>query len=188
MRSLVMRHNESDAPFVAGAGMPECPPSPGAGKEGTMSELKERIEKAIDNAVQYNLGRRPSLRDEIVKSVAEAVMNIINTPAPKHSPLPWGGVDANGDALAVIKDSAGEHVGHTYKGKGQPAEANRDLILKAVNSHEQAVKLARDLKSAARTELDNYGVELFVDMPRIRVSRLYREADAFLRAAGEVDQ
>jgi hypothetical protein len=192
MRSLAMRHNESDAPFVAGAGMPECPPSPGAGKEGTMSELKERIEKAIDNAVQYNLGRRPSLRDEIVKSVAEAVMNIINTPAPKHSPLPWGGVDANGDALAVIKDSAGEHVGHTYKGKGQPAEANRDLILKAVNAHEQAVRLARMvfdwMPSGRNMSIDDFRIKYELANSAACERLMTDTAKAILRSAGEVDQ
>jgi hypothetical protein len=140
MRSLAMRHNESDAPFVAGAGMPECPPSPGAGKEGTMSDLKERIEKAIDNAVQYNLGRRPSLRDEIVKSVAEAVMNIVNQPAPKHSPLPWRVGDNGFDIIAADGFKVCEEYEGTIKGIDK---ANSSLQVKAVNSHEQAVKLAK---------------------------------------------
>jgi hypothetical protein len=150
-----------------------------------MSDLKERIEKVL----------RESLATEgwYLSEVAVKIVAAIDPPAvPKHSPLPWGGVDANGDALAVIKDSAGEHVGHTYKGKGQPAEANRDLILKAVNSHEQAVKLAKMvfdwMPSGRNMSIDDFRIKYEL-ANSLACERLMTDtAKAILRASGEVDQ
>jgi hypothetical protein len=104
-----------------------------------MSDLKERIEKAARAALGNSLCTCERCREH-TDAVIKAVLAAIDQPsAPKPSPLPWREGMRNG--MPCWLDANGNPV---FFNDGP---ANRALVLHAVNSHEQAVKLAKSLQN-----------------------------------------
>ncbi len=113
---------------------------------------------------------------EAIEHLADKIAAALAPPAkPKHSPLPWK------DWMDIhILDSNGSGVCSMLEGLGNQCIANRNFVLKAVNSHEKAVAFARAMDQQFKECVDARG-ELSIHR-KSSIAQMCREA---LAAAGE---
>lgn len=99
-----------------------------------------------------------------------------NTATPKHTPTPWTiEKPSKGCDVPIIHGSKFEEIAvMMHELSEEEIEANAQLIVKAVNSHEKLVEAIKDLLAAADTM--NEHIDIWA----------YNKAIQALKSAGEI--